>query len=212
MVHGRNLIVQTASGGLLAAAKSCEIETEADVNEVSSTSSSNFKKFMAGRKEWSISTNHLLSNGYSIRDVLSVGSTVTLRFMAIDPDKVIYFKNVVSGVPVENQTTIAKTPEDIYFHLTNKYFVAYESATEKFYRYWPNMTDYSTPPTGAIYKALQDGQVYSWAGSGNSLSTAVPRLQGSAIVKRCRISGQVGSLAKGAFTFQGTGDLSWITS
>lgn len=211
MVHGRNLIVQTASGGLLAA-KSCEIETEADVNEVSSTSSSNFKKFMAGRKEWSIITNHLLPNGNSIRDVLSVGSMVTLRFIAIDPDKVIYFQDVVSAVPVENQTTIAKTPEDIYFHITNKYFVAYERATEKFYRYWPNMTDYSTPPTEAIYKALQNGQVYSWAGIGNSLSTVVPRLQGSAIVKRCRISGQVGSLAKGAFTFQGTGDLSWITT
>ena len=107
MLHGRNLIVQTASGELLAA-KSCEIETEADVNEVSSTSSSNFKKFMAGRKEWSISTNHLLANSNSIRDVLSVGSTVTLRVMAIDPDNVIYFKDVVSAVPVENQTTIAK--------------------------------------------------------------------------------------------------------
>ena len=210
MVHGRNLIVQTASGGLLAA-KSCEIETEADVNEVSSTSASNFKKFMAGRKEWSISTNHLLPNGNSIRDVLSVGSTVSLRVMATDTSRIILFRNTVSAVPVENHTTIAKTPEDIYFHLTNKYFVAYESATEQFYRYWPNMTDYSTPPSGAIYRAIWDDKMYSWSGSGNSL-TVIPNLQGNAIVKRCRISGQVGALAKGAFTFQGTGDLSWITT
>ena len=209
MVHGRNLIVQTA-GGAIVAAKSCDIETQADIFEVSSTSLSNFKNFESGRKEWSISTNHLLTNLGALRDVLSVGSLVTMHCFVADPSKIIYFKETISGFPVQDRTTSTITPDHIYFHLTNKYFVAEENGT--FYQYWVNMSGYSTPPTGAIYKPLVGDGFYSWAGSGNSLAPCLPRLQGQAIVKRCHISGQIGSLAKGAFVFQGKGDLSWVTS
>jgi hypothetical protein len=58
VLHGKNLII-SAGGKVLAGAKSCEVNVECDDIEVSSALSGSWKEFIAGRKEWSISTSQL---------------------------------------------------------------------------------------------------------------------------------------------------------
>ena len=59
VLHGSNLII-SVGGKVLAGSKSCEVNVECDDIEVSSPVSGSWKEFIAGRKEWSLSTSQLL--------------------------------------------------------------------------------------------------------------------------------------------------------
>lgn len=82
VIHGRNLII-SAGGTALAASKSCTISLKADLLEISTPMSGDYKDFMAGRKEWNISTSHLLvaatTAATPMKDMLvRVGQTYSL--------------------------------------------------------------------------------------------------------------------------------------
>lgn len=82
VIHGRNLII-SAGGTALAASKSCTISLKADLLEISTPMSGDYKGFMAGRKEWTISTSHLLvaatTAATPLKDMLArVGQTYSL--------------------------------------------------------------------------------------------------------------------------------------
>lgn len=59
VIHGRDLIV-TANGMAIAAAKSCELQVSCDDIEISSPTSGQWREFIANRKEWAVTTNHLV--------------------------------------------------------------------------------------------------------------------------------------------------------
>lgn len=63
VIHGRDLIV-TANGMAIAAAKSCELQVSCDDIEISSPNSGQWREFIADRKEWSVTTNHLVVNNH----------------------------------------------------------------------------------------------------------------------------------------------------
>ena len=87
MAHykGKQLIV-FADGVAVAASKSCTIEIDTDYIETSSPDQGTWRNFIAGRKKWSVMTNHLVNapstkTGTSLKDMVQkVGKTYTLKF------------------------------------------------------------------------------------------------------------------------------------
>lgn len=77
-MNGNNIIV-LCDGTAIAAAKSAEINSGADVIEVASATSGVWREFIAGRKEWSLSCGYLITANSGVRDLLSVGTTVTIK-------------------------------------------------------------------------------------------------------------------------------------
>lgn len=63
---------------VVAGAKSCEIDVACDAIEISSPTSGQWREFLAGRKEWSVSLSHLVTAGNIPTDVAMIGTTVTL--------------------------------------------------------------------------------------------------------------------------------------
>ncbi len=59
ILQGKNLIVK-ANGDVIAAAKSCTLNIESEIIEVSSPTDGQWKHIIAGMKSWSVSTTHLL--------------------------------------------------------------------------------------------------------------------------------------------------------
>lgn len=86
ILHGRNLMIMqpfTVQGtvsyqAVVAEAKSCEIDVACDAIEISSPTSGQWREFLAGRKEWSVSLSHLVPAGTIPTDVSMIGTTVTL--------------------------------------------------------------------------------------------------------------------------------------
>ena len=60
-IHGNDLMV-ASTGNVIAAAKTCEVEIDADVVEVSRSTEGAVKHFVAGRTEWSMSVGCLMTS------------------------------------------------------------------------------------------------------------------------------------------------------
>jgi len=77
-VNGSNIIVCIGSQPI-AATRSNELEVENEIIEISSPNSGAWRDFLAGRKEWSINTDFLVTDEGDTADrVLTVGSVVEL--------------------------------------------------------------------------------------------------------------------------------------
>lgn len=59
--QGRNLIL-SIDGVVIAGAKSCSIDIDANTQEVSSPSDADWQHFKSRQKKWSVSTDHLIKN------------------------------------------------------------------------------------------------------------------------------------------------------
>lgn len=82
IVHGRNIKIYSGASGttaLIGAAKSCTLSVKADVIEKSSSSQQSGKEYIAGRTDWEVSLNHLVTTSAPFDGVLKVGQTYTLR-------------------------------------------------------------------------------------------------------------------------------------
>ena len=58
-------MIVTANGVAIAAAKSCELQVSCDDIEISSPTSGQWREFIADRKEWAVTTNHLVVNNHA---------------------------------------------------------------------------------------------------------------------------------------------------
>jgi predicted secreted protein len=76
---GNNILVYL-NGTAIAGTKSNEIQTECDVIEVTNANSAQWRQYLAGRKNWSVSTGFLVLAAADITKLLNVGTTYTLRF------------------------------------------------------------------------------------------------------------------------------------
>ena len=85
--HGRNVLIYQGDEGnspIIASAKSCTIGYKSDVIEKASSTSATAKEYIAGRTEWEVSLNHLVTTGSGINPfegLLMIGSTYTLRIV-----------------------------------------------------------------------------------------------------------------------------------
>ena len=80
-VLGENMFIyagQTGTTPVIAAAKSCSISSKCDLNERASASEQNSKEFLAGRSEWDVSIDHLVSSGAPFEGLLKVRNTYTI--------------------------------------------------------------------------------------------------------------------------------------
>lgn len=83
--HGNTILVYSNST-LIAGTRSDEANTDADVIEISSSTQSQWRSYIAGRKGGSITVGYLvlstsalgISGGTGIRDLLQVGNSFTL--------------------------------------------------------------------------------------------------------------------------------------
>ena len=81
---GRDIIVILSQNGVAVAStaiRSDEIQTQCDVIERASATNQNWKEFVEGRAEWSLTVNYLMLSAARLSDVLKVRQRfdVTLR-------------------------------------------------------------------------------------------------------------------------------------
>lgn len=76
---GNNILVYL-NGTAIAGTKSNEIQTECDMIEVTNANSAQWRQYLAGRKNWSVSTGFLVLAAADTKKLLNVGTTYTLRF------------------------------------------------------------------------------------------------------------------------------------
>lgn len=98
IIHGRNLII-TMNGTAIAGARLCDINVSSDEIEISSPTQGSWREFLAGRKEWTVSTSHLIAAGGNRLKTESamVGQTVTLRFMEKGTEDILTGQAIVKG-------------------------------------------------------------------------------------------------------------------
>ena len=77
MVHGNNILI-LKDGTAIAGTRSHSIQADGETIEISSPNSAQWKEFIAGRKEWSVTVNYLVVAAGNVRDVLQVGGSYTL--------------------------------------------------------------------------------------------------------------------------------------
>lgn len=82
-INGNNIIIKKG-GTAIAATKSNEITVDSEVIEISAPTTGQWKSFISGRKEWSITTNFLIRSEADIKNrlyennQLTVGQTYSL--------------------------------------------------------------------------------------------------------------------------------------
>ena len=79
-MNGNNIIIRDSAGTLIAATKSNEWQTEAETIEVSSPTQGAWRSYIAGRKEWSVTTSFLVGDASKITKCLNIGTSYTLNF------------------------------------------------------------------------------------------------------------------------------------
>lgn len=61
IIHGNNVILASPTSGIsFAMAKSCDLEIQADLVEVSSPNAGGWRSYMNDRKSWTVRLNHLV--------------------------------------------------------------------------------------------------------------------------------------------------------
>lgn len=104
VLHGEQIKVYM-NGSAVALSKSCDIEVSCDTEEVASPTSSNWREFLAGRKDWNINVSVLLSSVSTL--VTAVGNTVTLTF-GTQPDQMTGSAIVQSTKMTATKGTLAQ--------------------------------------------------------------------------------------------------------
>lgn len=81
VVLGKNIFIYSGSSGtspIIAAAKSCSISSKCDLLEKASSTQGTSKEYIAGRDEWDISIDHLVTSGAPFEGLLKVRQTYTI--------------------------------------------------------------------------------------------------------------------------------------
>lgn len=87
MILQGNDVIIFADGTAMAASKSCTITVKGDTIEISSPTQGQFREYIASRKDWDLTTTHLVkySAGSDIplkNMILKVGGTYTIKVQA----------------------------------------------------------------------------------------------------------------------------------
>ena len=79
-IKGNNIFVCRGSGTTpIAATKSNEIQVGCDTIEICSISNGQWKNFITGRKEWSVTVTWLLLYNSDVQNLLNVGTSYTIK-------------------------------------------------------------------------------------------------------------------------------------
>lgn len=84
VVLGKNIFIYSGISGttpIIAAAKACTITSHCDVIEKASSSQGTSKEFVAGRDEWEVSIDHLVTTGAAFDGLFKVRNEYTLSIV-----------------------------------------------------------------------------------------------------------------------------------
>ena len=82
LYNGKDLILKdTRNGIVLAASKSLELNINGETIEVGRTSAEMWRKFITGRKDWSISVSTLVGSGQFTASAAMIGKTYGVKFV-----------------------------------------------------------------------------------------------------------------------------------
>jgi hypothetical protein len=214
ILHGRNILL-LAGGTAIAAAKSCTLRVSDNAIPIASPTSGAWEDAIPGRKSWQASCGQLVTG---ITDAAAmVGTVVTLR-MQIKGEIGLPFDDFVDGETV--QTGTYDDVEAVVWDKTAKKFlgvVVDGTFQELYYANWNKVRSVAT--TSTMYanqnvfhfrsaRESKNNNVYK-----RTSTDIIPEaLQGSAIVQEWDVSGNVGNLAQGSFSFLGKGALAVPTT
>lgn len=199
-IKGKDVILKMG-GTAIAAAKSCDVNIQADLIKVSSPTDGGWEHSIAGRKSWSASCNHLVTQIAS--SAAMVGQTVTLTFQ---PTSDVEFSGTVSNPTITSGT--APSSGNMVFDTTRKEFLWMYSPAPGVTLYFEDFDGKPALISGAYYYNRTSAKCYQWNGS---TMDEVSALTGSAIVKQWKGTFSQSNLAQGSFSFEGTGALSTPT-
>lgn len=204
---GKNLILY--SGGVaVAASKSCTINVQCELMEVSSPTTGAWRTFLAGVKEWSVSCGVMVMAESVVSSALSVGTSVELDVQPLYDEIHTLTGFVATGDEVLTDTP-ASAVNGIYMDAANGRFVTLLGTYNQrryFTTEWPNKEAWTVAPQQHVAYKFPDASVAPFEWSGTAFAV-IPRLKGDAIIQQWEASGVVGSLAQGAFSFKGNGAL-----
>lgn len=84
VIHGKKIIVKVG-GTAIAGAKSCEISIKGDQIETASPTTGEWRDFIAGRKEWSVTCGHLIpASGTPLKSNAAMVNTVVTLIIETD--------------------------------------------------------------------------------------------------------------------------------
>jgi len=85
VIHGNSLIV-SSEGEAIAASKSCDINVQAQMMEVAPQTDGKWEEFIAGRNNWSLTTNHLLISKTLVSHTMQA---ISRSYGSAEPVKII---------------------------------------------------------------------------------------------------------------------------
>ena len=190
-------------GVAIAAAKSCDVNVQADTIKTASPSDGAWEDSIPGRKSWSASCSHLVTQ---IADSTAmVGQIVTLTFQPVSDTN---FDGTVAN-PTLRSDTAPSNGGTIVYDTTRKDFLLKYSPAQGVTIYWQTFDRKPAKITGAYYYDTVGGKCYRWTGTDMQ---EVAALAGSAIVKQWKGTFSLGNLAQGSFAFEGKGALATPTT
>ena len=84
VIHGKKIIVKVG-GTAIAGAKSCEISIKGDQIETASPTTGEWRDFISGRKEWSVTCGHLIpAIGTPLKSNAAMVNTVVTLIVETD--------------------------------------------------------------------------------------------------------------------------------
>lgn len=77
-IKGNNILIYR-NGTAIAGATANEVTSGAELIEVGSTSSGQWKQYLAKRKSWTVSVSYLILADTGVRDLLNIGTSYTIK-------------------------------------------------------------------------------------------------------------------------------------
>ena len=199
-IKGKDVILKMG-GTAIAAAKSCDVNIQSDLIKVSSPTDGGWEHSIAGRKSWSASCSHLVTQIAS--SAAMVGQTVTLTFQ---PTSDVTFSGTVSNPTLASG--MAPNSGYMVFDTTRLEFLWVYLPAPGVTIYFEDFDGKPALIVGAYYYDRTANKCYQWSGTAMN---EVQALTGSAIVKQWKGTFSQSNLAQGSYSFEGTGALSTPT-
>ena len=99
--NGNNVLIYV-DGSLVAGTRSDEVQSGCETIEIANPSSGDWRQFIVGRKEWSISQSWLLPAASDLGRLLQVGTTVTIRILGRGAAKGLTGQAIVKTCKITN--------------------------------------------------------------------------------------------------------------
>ena len=99
--NGNNVLIYV-DGSLVAGTRSDEVQSGCETIEIANPTSGDWRQFIVGRKEWSISQSWLLPAASDLGRLLQVGTTVTIRILGRGAAKGLTGQAIVKTCKITN--------------------------------------------------------------------------------------------------------------